>query len=90
MSWGQIARAYETGWTPPPSSKKPRLHSGPKGSMPITVGGETRFLPEWIADPRNVHKIGRKTLRKRAEKPENLVSAEVFLRKPTTGRPEGE
>ena len=83
MSWLQIARAYETGWTPPTRPKRPHKQL----SLPrdVTVGGETQRLVDWYRDERNVYELALSTLAKRADRPANLVSAEVFLRAPHGG-----
>ena len=84
MSWGQIARAYETGWTPPTRPKRP--HKRPSKPRELTVGGETQRLIEWVNDPRNTAALAMSTLAKRAEDPANLVSVESFLRAPRARR----
>jgi hypothetical protein len=82
-AWTQIARAYESGWTPPTRPKRPNK----KVSLPryITVGGESKRMIDWYRDERNVYGLAPSTIAKRAEIPENLTSVEVFLRAPHGG-----
>jgi hypothetical protein len=84
MSWHQIARAYESGWTAPTRPKRPEKK--PSEPRLVTVGGETKTITEWGRDPRNVHDLAPSTVWKRAEDESNLVSVEWFLRAPMTGR----
>lgn len=84
MSWLQIARAYETGWTPPPSRRK-NGDSWKPSRREITVDGETQSLKGWTTDDRNVHRVDGRTLSKRANQEKNLVSVEVFMRPPYHG-----
>ena len=80
MTWMQIARAYEHGYSPPP-----RRLRGTFSRKTVTVEGETKGCLDWSRDPRNIHRVSDKTLSKRSRNPENLVSVEVFLREPFCG-----
>jgi hypothetical protein len=84
VSWAQIARAYETGWTPPTRPKRP--HKRPSTPRVLVIEGEAQRLTEWANDPRNIHSLAPSTLAKRASDEANLVSVEVFLRAPLHGR----
>lgn len=83
-SWDQIAKAYEKGYTLPSAKLKPRRSYGPKR---VTIGDESMSLKEWVNDPRNEFCLTTQTLSKRADKPQNLVSVEVFMRPPRGARP---
>jgi hypothetical protein len=80
MSWAQIARAYETGWTPP--KHKPRGGRAPVPPRVVTIGGESKRMVDWVRDPRNVHDLAPSTVWRRAKDPANLESVEHFFRAP--------
>ena len=80
MTWMQIARAFETGWTPPERKRRPG--KGLSEPRYITVAGETKRLSAWANDTRNIHNIGTATLAKRANNPLNLISIETWFRPP--------